>query len=142
MTPPTPLQDFQCPRCGNDVHTDWTCCPKCGFWLKREGPLMLRLAAWGLVLSAFVLAISLIARHDRDGAIVFGVMFGLPLAYVLGKAILFRMQGRPLTYQQLVATSFKAIGVAVVLPWLIGASLLILLCVLCFGALGISAIGS
>lgn len=141
MNEPTPLQDFQCPQCNSDVQADWTCCPKCGYWLKAEGPLAWRLVAWAVALAAFVLGVTLIARHDLDTGLAFGVLFGVPLCYVLGKAIVFRFQGRPLTYRQLAITSLKAFGVAVVLPWLIGVALVVLLCVVCFGALGVGMMG-
>jgi hypothetical protein len=140
MNEPTPLQNFQCPQCNTDVQPDWACCPKCGYWLKPEGPLAWRLVAWAFVLAAFVLGVTLIARHDRDTALGFGVLFGLPLCYVLGKAIVYRFQGRPLTYGQLAVTSLKAFGVAIVLPWLIGVALVVLLCILCFGAMGMMAV--
>lgn len=138
MSDPLPLQDFQCPECQTDVQADWACCPKCGYWLKPEGPLKWRIAAWLLVLGAFVVAVTLIARHNVDTALGFGVFFGAPLCYVLGKAIIYRLNGRPLTYRQLAITSFRAFGVAVVLPWLIGVALVVLLCVLCFGAMGVA----
>jgi hypothetical protein len=138
MPDPLPLENFQCPQCQADVHADWTCCPKCGYWLKPEGPLTWRLVAWALVLGFYVVGVTLIARHDLDTAIGFGVLFGIPLCYVLGKAIIFRMNGRPLTYRQLAITSLKAFGIAVVVPWLIGVALVLLLCVLCFGALGVA----
>ncbi|MDZ4688762.1 MAG: hypothetical protein SH850_27120 [Planctomycetaceae bacterium] len=138
MSDPTPLQNFQCPQCSADVQADWACCPKCGRWLKAEGPLAWRLVAWAVVLTAFVLAVTLIARDNRDAGLAFGVLFGLPLAYVLGKAILYRMQGRPLTYGQLAMTSLRAFGAAIVLPWIVGVALVVLLCVLCFGVMGIA----
>lgn len=138
-TSPTPLQNFQCPKCDADVLTDWACCPKCGQWLKAEGPFSYRVAGWLAVAVAFVAATALLAKASQETATVFAVIFGLPLCYTFGKAVFFRATGRPLTYKQLGVTSFKAFLVNVILfvvvPFLIGLALIVLMFIVCFGAM-------
>jgi hypothetical protein len=134
-----PIQQFLCPGCSHEVQEQWVACPVCGLRLKPATELLPRIVAWGGVLIAFVSAVLLIARHDQDAAAGFAVVTGLPLCYIFGKAVLFRLQGQPLTWKQLGQTSVRTFlvgfGLLVVAPALIGAALIILLLAVCGGML-------
>jgi|GEM_PF-4001182 len=136
---PEPLRDFQCPKCDADVQADWACCPKCGQWLKADGPFTYRVLGWLAIAVAFVAMTALFAQTSPETAMVFAVIFGLPLCYTFGKAVWFRLTGKPLTYRQLGVTSFKAFLVNavlfVVVPFLIGLALIVLMFIVCFGAI-------
>ncbi len=88
-----------------------------------------------MVLGGFVLGVTLITLNDRDAGVGFGMLFGLPLAYVFGKAVLFRFHGRPLTWRELGLTSLRtaavSFGTMVVLPILIGVAVLVMFFAIC-----------
>jgi hypothetical protein len=135
VTKPTPLTEFYCPGCQRAVQEAWVACPVCGQRLKPPSDFWQRAAVWSFVLGGFVLGVLLIARQDRDAGVGFGILFGFPLAYVFGKAVYFRMSGRPLTWRELGWTSMRtglvSIGTMVVLPILIGVAALLLLFAVC-----------
>jgi hypothetical protein len=135
MSDPAPLKEFCCPSCNTPLDETWVSCPICGFRVKPADDLLVRAIAWSVVLAAFVLATLLIYKNDAEGAVAFGVLFGLPLVYIFGKAVLFRLRGRPMTWKDLGWTSFRVavVGVAltVVLPLLIGLAAVVLLFAVC-----------
>ncbi|MDX1966107.1 MAG: hypothetical protein SFV23_02945 [Planctomycetaceae bacterium] len=139
MSAPTPIEDFQCPKCDAEVQADWACCPKCGTWLRSDGPFSYRVLAWLAVAVAFVSATALLSRNSPETATVFAVIFGLPLCYTFGKAVWFRATGRPLTYRDLGLTSVRAFavnaGLFIVLPTVVGVALVVLMFAVCVGAL-------
>lgn len=136
---PTPIADFQCPKCDATVSGDWACCPKCGLWLRPDGPFVYRLLMWLGLLIALVSATTLLSRVSPEQALVFAVIFGLPLCYTFGKAVWFRLTGKPLTYRALGATTLKAfavnIGLFVLLPLTVGVAAFVLLFAICLGAM-------
>lgn len=135
MPEPTPLQEFCCPGCDAPVDEKWVACPKCGTPLKPADDLLVRSAIWIALLAAYVFATLLIYKEDQRAAITFGVLCGLPLVYLFGKAVLFRLRGRPLTWKELGWTSFRVavVGVlmTVVLPMIIGLAMIVLLFAVC-----------
>lgn len=135
MTNPTPLTEFFCPGCQRAVQNEWVACPACGQPLKPPSDFWKRAAVWAMVLGGFVLGVTLIALNDRDAGVGFGILFGLPLAYVFGKAVLFRFSGRPLTWRELGLTSLRtaavSFGTMVVLPILIGVAVLVMFFAIC-----------
>lgn len=137
MAEPTPITEFCCPRCSTATQDNWVSCPKCGQRLKPGGDLVPRILAWSMTLAAFVSAVALIAQHDRDSAIGFGVIFGLPLCYIFGKAVMFRWSGKPLNWHDLGMTTLRTalvtIGLVIVLPVVIGMAAVILLLAVCSG---------
>lgn len=137
MNEPTPVTEFCCPRCLIATQEAWVACPQCGYRLKPGGDLIPRALAWSAALLAFVFAVVLISQHDRDAALGFGVIFGLPLCYIFGKAVMFRLSGRPLNWQDLGMTTLRTalvtIGLVVVLPVMIGMAAILLLLAACSG---------
>lgn len=135
MSEPTPLTEFCCPRCQFVTQPDWFVCPKCGLHLKPGSDLLPRAAVWGMIFAAYIGAVVLIARHDQDSAFGFGILVGLPLCYIFGKAVIFRLSGRPLTWQQVGMTTLRTVlvsaGLFVVLPVIIGVAAILLLLAVC-----------
>lgn len=90
-----------------------------------------------MVLGGYVLGVTLITLKDRDAGIGFGLLFGLPLAYLFGKAVIFRISGRPLTWRELGLSSLRTvlvtIGLMVILPLAVGLAALLLLFAICGG---------
>lgn len=129
-----------CPRCRKDLDANWLVCPYCGLRLKPGNDLLLRSLVWLGVLLTFVLTVTVISQRDPDAAAGLGMVFGIPLAYVFGKAVLFRLQGTPLTWSQLQNTSFRAATVTflllVVVPVVLGVALLLFAFVACGVMLG------
>jgi len=141
MSDSTQIQQFLCPKCNAEVREEWVACPACGLRLKPGGDLLPRSLAWAGVLAAYVSAVILIARYDHDVAHAFMLLVGLPLCYIFGKAVLFRVRGKPLTWKELGATSARTfvvgLGVTVVLPVVIGMAMVVLLFAVCVGAMAI-----
>lgn len=137
MTEPIPVTEFCCPSCLVAVQEEWVSCPKCGQRLKPGGDLVPRALGWSAALAAFVLAVVLIYPNNPEGAIGFAVIFGLPLCYIFGKAVMFRMSGRPLTWHDLGMTTLRTalvtIGLVIVLPVVIGMAAVLLLLAVCSG---------
>lgn len=137
MNEPTPVTEFCCPNCLVAVQEAWVACPQCGLRLKPGGDLVPRAIAWSATLVAFVLAVALIYPHDESAAITFGVIFGLPLCYIFGKAVMFRLSGRPLNWHDLGMTTLRTalvtIGLVIVLPVVIGMAAVLLLLAVCSG---------
>src|SRR5690242_6974866 len=135
MDAPTPLREFHCPGCEAPVDEKWVACPNCGMQLKPADDLLVRSAMWIFLLAAYVFATLLIYKEDRQAGITFGVLCGLPLVYLFGKAVLFRLRGRPLTWKELGWTSFRValvgVFVTVVLPVIIGVAMVVLLFAVC-----------
>lgn len=135
MPDPLPIQDFFCPRCKAEVHEQWKACPECGLALRPANDLLVRAALWSGLLAGFVILSLLVYRENPNNVPYVVVFFGLPLAYLFGKAVLFRIQGRPLTWKDLGWTSFRVAVVGmfltIVLPALIGMAALVLLFVVC-----------
>jgi hypothetical protein len=135
MSEPTPIVDFFCPRCQAVTQPDWIVCPKCGLQLRPGTDLLSRIAMWGMIFAAYVGAVVLIAKHDQDSASGFGILVGLPLCYIFGKAVIFRLSGRPLTWRHLGMTTLRtvlvSIGLLVVLPVIIGVEAILLLLAVC-----------
>lgn len=135
MPEPTPLKEFCCPGCDAPVDEKWVACPKCGTQLKPADDLFVRSAIWIFLLASYVFATLLIYEENQQAAITFGVLCGLPLVYLFGKAVLFRLRGRPLTWKELGWTSFRLalVGVfmTVVLPTIIGVAMIVLLFAVC-----------
>lgn len=138
-TEPTPIADFQCHKCDANVRADWSCCPQCGTWLRPDGPFTYRLLMWFGLLIGLVSITWLLSRVSPEQALVFALIFGLPLCYTFGKAVWFRLTGKPLTYGQLGSTTIRAffvnVGMFVVLPMMIGIAAFILLFAVCLGAM-------
>jgi hypothetical protein len=141
MTKPdhAPLDQFLCPQCDREVDEQWVACPACGLRLKPHTELMPRIVAWGAALLAYVWAVTLLMEHQPDAVWPFAILVGLPLCYIFGKAVVFRIRGKPLTWKQLGWTSLRtavvSLGLMIVLPVLIGAALVVLLLVVCAGAM-------
>lgn len=137
MTNPTPLTEFLCPGCECTVQREWVACPACGARLKPASDFWTRAAVWAMVLGGYVLGVTLITLKDRDAGIGFGLLFGLPLAYLFGKAVIFRISGRPLTWRELGLSSLRTvlvtIGLMVILPLAVGLAALLLLFAICGG---------
>lgn len=133
--PPT-----HCPGCRQSFDPKWFVCPYCGLRLKPGEDLWLRVLMWLGVLVTFVLSITLIGRNDPDAAAGLGIIVGMPLAYVFGKAVLFRMMGEPLTWNQLAKTSIRtalwSFFLFVVVPIVLGLAFLIFAFVMCAGMVG------
>ena len=129
-----------CPGCRKDLDANWFVCPFCGLRLKPGNDLIMRSLTWLAILLGYVLTITLISQHDPDAAAGLGFLFGAPLAYVFGKAVLFRLQGTPLTWSQLRQTSFRAAMttflLVVVVPLVLGVALLIFALAACGVMLG------
>jgi len=127
-----------CPGCHKATEPKWFVCPHCGLRLKPTDDLMKRSLMWLGILSTFILAQVVVAQRDRDLAWGFSFLVGLPLAYVFGKAVLFRLMGRPLTWSQLGRTSVRTVVttfvLVVVVPIAIGLALLIFLFIVCSGS--------
>ena len=135
MSDSTPITEFLCPRCQSVTEPDWMACPKCGLQLKPGSNLVTRAVMWSLVLAAYLCAVMLIAQHDQDSALGFGILVGLPLCYIFGKAVIFRVSGRPLTWQHLGMTTLRTVlvsaGLFIVLPVIIGVAAILLLFAMC-----------
>jgi hypothetical protein len=133
----SPVQQFLCPQCSAEVREEWVACPACGLRLKPHSELLPRAIAWGAVLAAYVWVVTQVYQHDRDTGLGLAVLAGLPLCYIFGKAVLFRIQGKPLTWQQLGWTSLRTAAVSlmvmVVAPVLLGLAVVLLLFVVCGG---------
>ncbi|HET6422237.1 MAG TPA: hypothetical protein VFG20_01060, partial [Planctomycetaceae bacterium] len=103
--------------------------------LRPGSDLWPRAVMWIFVLAAYLGAVTLISRHDHDSALAFGILVGLPLCYIFGKAVLFRVSGRPLTWQQMGMTTLRtalvAAGLFVILPVIIGVAAILLLLAVC-----------
>ena len=129
-----------CPQCGADLKWRWFTCPQCGYRLKSGKELLYRAAGWLGVLMAFVTGLTVISKYDTNTASAVGALLGFPLAYVFGKAVVFRLSGSPMSWPQLRNTSLRAIvtaiAVMVVLPVVIGIALLIFLFAVCSGLFG------
>ncbi len=142
MADPTPITEFCCPQCLVTVQEEWVACPKCGQRLKPGGDLLRRGFIWSATLAAFVLAIVLIYPENPDAAVGFGVIFGLPLCYIFGKAVMFRLSGRPLTWHDLGMTTLRTalvtLGLVIVLPVVIGMAAVLLLLAVCSGMMVMS----
>lgn len=128
-------QPTLCPHCQHEVQAEWISCPSCGLQLKPAGDILPRAAVWLLILTAYLWAtVSLWRKSPAEGQ-GFAVLFGLPLCYTFGKAVLFRLMGRPLSWNELGATSFRVfvLGflVMVVAPFVIGAAFVLLLLAVC-----------
>lgn len=138
--PPDNLLPGNCPQCEKELQSQWVVCPYCGLRLKPADDLLKRSLMWIGVLLTFVLAQTLIAQQGSELAGAFGVIVGLPLAYVFGKAVVFRVRGVPLTWNQLSRTSVRAFFTAFillfVLPLVIGIAALILLLMACSAGFG------
>ncbi len=124
-----------CPKCDVSLNPAWSVCPVCGLRIKPENGLALRAALWGGVLVGYVLMVLAVIRTDRTLAIGFGVVVGVPLAYVFGRAVIFRLSGRPLTLGQLGRATLRAaivtILTVVVGPLVLGTACLLLLFAIC-----------
>lgn len=135
MSEPTPITEFCCPRCQVVTQPEWIACPKCGLALRPSTDLLPRVAVWSMLFAAYLSAVVLIARHDQDTAIGFGILVGLPLCYIFGKAVIFRLSGRPMTWQHLGVTTLRTMlvsaGLFVVLPVIIGVAAILLLLAVC-----------
>ncbi len=135
MTEPTLITEFCCPRCQTVTQPEWLACPKCGLQLRPGSDLLLRSVMWAGILGAYLLAITLISQSDPSAAVGFGVLVGLPLCYIFGKAVIFRFSGRPLTWQHLGMTTLRTIlisaGLYIVMPVLIGIAAVLLLLAVC-----------
>lgn len=135
MSEPTPITEFCCPRCQFVTEPEWLACPKCGLQLKPGSDFLPRAAMWAIVFAAYLSAVLLIAQHDQDSAFGFGILVGLPLCYIFGKAVIFRISGRPLTWQHLGMTTLRTVlvsaGLFVVLPVIIGVAAILLLLAVC-----------
>jgi len=133
----SPIDQFVCPQCNHEVREEWVSCPVCGLRLKPGGDLVPRAIAWAAVLASYVWGVTLLYRHDRDQALAFAVLVGLPLCYIFGKAVIFRIQGKPLTWKQLGRTSARtalvSLGLLIVAPVLLGLAVVLLLFVVCGG---------
>lgn len=136
-----PALPHSCPGCRKVLQPDWVVCPFCGLRLRPGDDLLWRSVTWLAVLVAFVVGISKISEHDPDAAAGLGMIVGLPLAYVFGKAVLFRLRGSPLTWSQLWHTGFKAgmmtVLMLVVIPMVIGVALLLFAFVACGVMMGL-----
>ncbi len=137
---PSPADMKRCPGCANQLEADWFVCPYCGLRMKPANDLLLRSLMWLGILLTFVLTLTAISTRDPDAAAGLGVIFGLPLAYVFGKAVVFRVTGNPLTWNQLWRTSIRA-GVTtfllfVVVPTVLAVAFLIFAFVMCAGMVG------
>lgn len=124
-----------CPKCGEDLEPSWSVCPLCGLRIKPEESLLMRSVIWLSLLVGYVLMVLAIAKTDQNLAVCFGVVVGLPLAYVFGKALIFRMSGQPLTLGQLGRTGLRAglitFLTVVVAPVVLGIACLLLLFAIC-----------
>jgi hypothetical protein len=145
MSPPPPddratLDQFLCPQCAAEVQEQWVACPGCGLRLKPHTDLLPRIALWGGIFLSFVWVLTLMLRHEPAQAGWFALLAGLPLCYIFGKAVVFRLRGKPLTWQQLGWTSVRTVvvsfGLMVVLPIVIGVALVLLLLAVCTVAMG------
>ena len=137
MNEPTEVPLKCCPGCQDEVQPEWAVCPFCGLRLKPADDLLARSVAWLAVLGGFVLGELAIYKHDPNAAAAYGTLLGLPLAYVFGKAVLFRWQGQPLTWRQLSRTTVRAtlttFVLLVVIPVAIGIAFLLLAFAICAG---------
>ena len=115
-----------CPRCKNHLEVNWFVCPYCGTRIRPGDDLIQRSFTWLLIISGFLLALTIIAQSDEAAATGLGMIFGIPLAYVFGKAVLFRILGKPLGWDRLGAAAVRSFLFLVVAPMAIGLCVLIL----------------
>lgn len=112
-------------------------CQFCGTRLKPGNDLVVRSFAWLAVLLAFALGQVAVSLYGRDAAVAYGLLLGLPMVYVFGKAVWFRIQGTPLTWSQLRKTAVRSAALTFVLlvvgPIVIGVTLLIFAFAVCAG---------
>jgi hypothetical protein len=131
-----PVETLPCPQCQSTVRPEWYVCPSCGLWLKPlKNTLATRTAMWVFVVAAYATVVAVIDPLHSGETLAFALLAGAPLAYVFGKAVLFRLRGRPLTWTDLGQTSYRAFWVAFMLPFGIGGALLILGFAVCSVAL-------
>ena len=136
----SPVPSKRCPGCMKQLDADWFVCPYCGLRMKPANDLLVRSLMWLGILLTFLLTLTAISTREPDAAAGLGVIFGLPLAYVFGKAVVFRVTGNPLTWNQLWKTSVRA-GITtfmlfVVVPTVLAVALLIFAFVMCAGMVG------
>ncbi len=112
-------------------------CQHCGLRLKPGHELVIRSCVWLAVLLVFALGQLAVSWYDSNMAVGFRVLLGLPIAYAFGKSVLFRIRGTPLTWHQLRDTALRAVaytlGLLVVLPIVIGVTLVLFMFVTCTG---------
>ena len=137
MTKPTEPHSMTCPGCAETVEATWMVCQFCGTRLKPGNDLVVRSFAWLAVLLAFALGQVAVSLYGRDAAVAYGLLLGLPMVYVFGKAVWFRIQGTPLTWSQLRKTAVRSAALTFVLlvvgPIVIGVTLLIFAFAVCAG---------
>lgn len=146
MNDPNLLSLNGCPKCGAELDFQWTVCPICHSRLRPDPDpstdgIRLRGILWVFGSLAFMALNSLIAAHVALGlAAILGIFFWLTLTFVVGKSIVVQMLGSPLTWQRLrerkLHTAMTALGTIVVLPFVIGISLLIFAAMICSGVTG------
>ena len=134
--PPDP-SSTRCPGCHKAVESNRVICHHCGTRLKPGHELVVRSLVWLAVLLVFALGQLAISWYDSNMAIGFRVLLGLPIAYAFGKAVLFRIRGTPLTWHELRDTAVRAaactFGLLVVLPIVIGVTLVMFMLAVCTG---------
>ena len=137
MNEPAEPSSTRCPGCGQAVESNRLVCHHCGLRLKPGHELAIRSLVWLAVLLVFAVGQLAISWYDTNVAIGFRVLLGLPIAYAFGKAVLFRIRGTPLTWHQLRDTALRAVaytfGLLVVLPIIIGVTLLLFTFSVCTG---------
>ncbi len=137
MNKPTEPHSTTCPGCAETVEATWMVCQFCGTRLKPGNDLVIRSFAWLAVLLAFALGQVAVSAYAPDVAVAYGLLLGLPMVYVFGKAVWFRIQGTPLTWSQLRKTAVRSAAwtfvLLVVVPIVIGVTLLIFAFAVCAG---------
>lgn len=124
-----------CPKCGKSLDASWMVCPYCGLRLKLTESVVVRAIIWSLVIFAFVSVDIVLSRSDDGFATWFSILVGLPLAYTFGKALIFRLRGKPLTFSQLgivsIRVAFYTFIVTVVAPVVLGVALILCFLAIC-----------
>ena len=76
----------------------------------KGGPgLLTRSMQWLAVLVVFILGQVLATWYGPNVAATYALLVGLPLVYVFGKAVVYRIYGIPLTWRELGSTTLRAV---------------------------------
>jgi len=138
MNEPTELAANHCRFCKAAVEANWMVCPHCGLRQKSGDDLVTRSFQWLAVLIVFAAGQALVSRYQPLLAASYGLLLGLPLTIAFCIAVIYRLQGVPLTWRQLRATTLRAAALTfvllVVVPIVIGVALLLLAFAICAGA--------
>ena len=131
----SPVSLQSCPGCRKDLDANWLVCPYCGLRLRPGDDLVMRSLMWLGILLIFVVTTTLVSQRDPDMAAGLAGLIGIPMAYIFGKAVLFRIRGKPMTWSQLgnttLRTAWMAFLLMIVAPAVLGVALILFAFVAC-----------